>query len=229
MFNPYTGSPFFWNHTRPSGCPLPQSYDFARIEFTGKHAEYEHADTWYPSWASDGNMYSPWTDGNVAGVNSGSADTAAITGFATIVGDDPLHLKITNVGTYPSSPLPYHGRYPCGSLVYNGVWYYGTYCLNPSGSVTRNSIVCNWPWLGPFSLAFAIPMIWAKHGRRRPARLINRCLENNHLMVSQSRSVRRTSWTSEKTWSIHRTAKPTLWLMELRSWHPSNDHQRGAG
>jgi hypothetical protein len=30
------------------------------------------------------------------------------------------------------------------------VWYYGTYCLHPSGSVPTNGVPYNWPWLGPF-------------------------------------------------------------------------------
>ena len=47
-------------------------------------------------------------------------------------------------------PAPYEGRYPCGSLVYNGVWYYGTYCLHPAGGDIRDGITYNWPWLGPF-------------------------------------------------------------------------------
>jgi hypothetical protein len=33
------------------------------VAFTGRHAEYTGADTWYPSWANDGNLYSPWPDG----------------------------------------------------------------------------------------------------------------------------------------------------------------------
>ncbi|MFO1522219.1 MAG: hypothetical protein U1G05_09315 [Kiritimatiellia bacterium] len=34
--------------------------------------------------------------------------------------------------------------------MFDGVWYYGTYCLG-GGQVTRhNGITYNWPWLGPF-------------------------------------------------------------------------------
>ena len=51
-----------------------------------------------------------------------------------LIGDDPLRLTIRNTSPpQPASPRPYEGRYPCGSLVYNGVWYYGTYCLGPGG------------------------------------------------------------------------------------------------
>ena len=69
----------------------------------------------------------------------------AHTGQAKIVGDDPLNLEVISLGTIPGSALPYQGRYPCGSLVYNRVWYHGTYCLleDPSTSM-------NWPILGPF-------------------------------------------------------------------------------
>ncbi len=33
----------------------------------GFHSDYRFADTWYPSWAADGNLYSPWTDGPLLG------------------------------------------------------------------------------------------------------------------------------------------------------------------
>ena len=139
-----------WPSTPPPGCPFAPSETLVGIGFTGRHAEYAGADTWYPSWAADGNLYSPWTDGSVNGLGASSAGANAMTGHATILGDDPLKLVVTNQGVFKSSPLPYEGRYPCGSLVYNGVWYYGTYCLHPSGRVDRDGIPYNWPWLGPF-------------------------------------------------------------------------------
>ncbi len=140
-----------WPSQPPAHCPVPKSSAVVGVAFTGRHAEYTGADTWYPSWAADGNLYSPWTDGNVNGLSSGSGGEKATTGHATILGDDPLHLVVTNQGIFPSSPRPYEGRYPCGSLVHAGVWYYGTYCLHPSGGVRRDDgILYNWPWLGPF-------------------------------------------------------------------------------
>ncbi len=139
-----------WPDEASANCPFPKSKDIVGVGFTGLHAEYTGADTWYPSWASDGNLYSPWTDGSVNGTSSGSGGEGATTGFARIVGDDPLKLTVDRAGTYPSSPKPYEGRYPCGSLVYEGVWYYGTYCLHPSGGVTKDGQVYNWPWMGPF-------------------------------------------------------------------------------
>jgi hypothetical protein len=139
-----------WPSTPPAGCPFQKSDTLVGVGFTGRHAEYTGADTWYPSWAKDGNLYSPWTDGSVNGLGSGSGGENATTGHATILGDDPLKLVVTNQGVFKSSPRPYEGRYPCGSLVYAGVWYYGTYCLHPSGSVPREGTLYNWPWLGPF-------------------------------------------------------------------------------
>ncbi len=139
-----------WPSTPPADCPFPRSTTLVGLGFTGHHAEYTGADTWYPSWAADGNLYSPWTDGNVNGLSSNSSGENATTGQATILGGDPLHLVVTNQGVFKSSPRPYEGRYPCGSLVYDGIWYYGTYCLHPSGQVPRDGIPYNWPWLGPF-------------------------------------------------------------------------------
>jgi len=204
-----------WNDTPPLDCPFPQSPDFAGLEFTGSHAEYENADTWYPSWASDGNMYSPFTDGSVGTVGSGSTGESATTGFATIVGDDPLNLKITNAATYPSSPAPYHGRYPCGSLVYNGIWYYGTYCLDqtrPFRTTALTTIGHGWG----LSLAFATRRTLARRGSRHRSLRRSRCSVRAVRTATQSKSALRTSWILAKTWSIHPTVKPTLWLMELR-------------
>jgi hypothetical protein len=67
-----------------------------------------------------------------------------------IEGDDPLTLKVYSLGLQRASAGSYHGRYPCGSLVYNGVWYYGTYCLDPAGQAKYGDKTYNWPWLGPF-------------------------------------------------------------------------------
>ena len=136
-------SPGLWPSQPPSGCPFPRSLSITGIEFTGVHAEYAAADTWYPSWAADGNLYSPWTDGTVNGVSCASGGKDASTGQAKISGDDPCHLAVEVIGTLGGDPSPYEGRYPCGTLVYNGVWYYGTYGL-------RNAAYgLNWPVLGP--------------------------------------------------------------------------------
>ncbi len=139
-----------WPSEPPAGFPFARSPHYPGLGFTGRHANYAHGDTWYPSWAADGNLYSPWADGLVNGLRSRSEGKTSTTGCATIVGDDPLHLQIVGQGIFASDPSPYASRYPCGSLVHNGVWYYGTYCLNPAGIVEHEGVRYNWPWLGPF-------------------------------------------------------------------------------
>ena len=128
----YTGmqtevKPFRWPSKTPAGCPFQVSERFSGIEFTGRHRNYTNADTWYPSWAADGNLYSPWTDGylldngdkyihfqregefskpdaadypkNCYSCNSveGIAGRKAATAQAKIVGDDPLNLQVVNL------------------------------------------------------------------------------------------------------------------------------------
>ena len=144
-----TRSPRIWPSEPPEGCPFEQSQDIVGVAFAGLHSDYHVADTWYPSWASDGNLYSPWTDGQLEGVGSSSGGKNATTGQAVIIGDDPLTLELKNLGLVKGDPTPYQGRYPCGSLVYNGVWYCGTYCLGPAGQIEHEGVVWNWPVLGP--------------------------------------------------------------------------------
>ena len=61
-----------WPSEPPTDCPFPPSETLKHLQFTGRHAEVADsgADTWYPSWAADGNLYSPWADGTVNGVSS---------------------------------------------------------------------------------------------------------------------------------------------------------------
>lgn len=130
-----TSDAFDWPSKPPADCPFQPSSTFVGIHFTGRHREYTDADTWYPSWASDGNLYSPFTDGSVPSKNGqavacNSGGRPAATGAARIEGDDPFNLAIEPIGVWKSSPLPYAGRYPCGTLVHNGIWYYGTYLVD---------------------------------------------------------------------------------------------------
>lgn len=157
--------PFTWPSEPPANCPFPASTEITGLRFTGVHSDYHFADTWYPTWAADGNLYSPFTDGEVHGVGSNSDGYSAIpegaaggpgtqlrkatTGQAVLIGDDPLNLIVKCLGLVEADPYPYGGRYPCGSLVYKGVWYYGTYCLAPHGTTRYGSTNYNWPWLGP--------------------------------------------------------------------------------
>jgi hypothetical protein len=151
-----------WPSGPPPGIPFAASKAFTGIAFIGRFVHYGNADTWFPTWASNGNLYSSWTDGKVNGITSFSLGPMATTGHATILGEDPLHLTITNVGRYASSPLPYKGRYPAGGLVYNGVWYYGTYLLDQTPGKGLN-----WDILGPF-VGFRYSTNFGKTWHRSP-------------------------------------------------------------
>ncbi|MBQ4050147.1 MAG: hypothetical protein IJD13_00820, partial [Oscillospiraceae bacterium] len=155
--------PFVWLSEAPDDIPFAWSELWKDIRFTGKSRHYPVGDTFYPSWASDGKMYSPFTDGTTDGVTSSSqiscftderghymVDTTSSTGQAILEGDDPLDLKLTALENHYASSFPYAGRYPCGSLVYNDIWYYGTYCLGPYGGTRYGDHEYNWPQLGPF-------------------------------------------------------------------------------
>lgn len=157
--------PFVWKSTPPEDMPFQMSETLKGIRFLGRCSDYQVADTWYPSWASDDNLYSPFTDGVTKGVYSfSSAFTPdglpdpvnhwilkkSTTGNALMRGNDPLNLDIEPIGVQHADPFPYGGRYPCGTLVHNGIWYYGTYCLSPFGSTHYGKTVYNWPWMGPF-------------------------------------------------------------------------------
>ncbi|CAK9030455.1 unnamed protein product [Durusdinium trenchii] len=159
---------WIWPSDAPADIPFERSRLFNEIDFTERFANYEKADTWFPTWAADDNLYSPWTDGSVQELRSSSACRAdgclSTTGFATIVGDDPLNLSIQKVGVTKASPSPYHGRYPCGSLHVDGVWFYGTYALdneNHQPGQDAAGYCGNWCIQGPF-----IGFRWSKdHGQ----------------------------------------------------------------
>lgn len=154
---------FTWEQQVPENCPFIPSTEITDIHFPGIKSGFRVGDTWYPSWAEDNYLYSPFTDGHCPRLDGGNdlsisdgvvefgyGALRTSTGQAVIEGDNPLELKIFSLGISHASSLPYHGRYPAGSLVYNGVWYYGTYCLDPTGQTQFGDTIFNWPWLGPF-------------------------------------------------------------------------------
>jgi len=152
-----TFKPFLWKSTPPADCPFTQSKELSGVYFLGYKSGYHYGDTWYPSWASNDTLYSPWTDGtskrldgNDEGSGSGDGPQHNQTAQGVIVGNDPMKVVAYSTGIYRSPSDPYQGRYPCGSLIYNGVWYYGTYCLDPAGVTPYGGMMINWPWMGPF-------------------------------------------------------------------------------
>lgn len=120
-----------WPNTPPPDCPLERSKDLGGFVFTGRYAVYQYSDTWYPTWAKDGNCYSCYTDGDFRetpdGVplqcTSGADDRPWSTGTAKIVGDDPLNLGVVYLGKMYSG----HFLYPSVSLAAGGHYYIGTY------------------------------------------------------------------------------------------------------
>lgn len=150
--------PFIWQSEIPLDCPFEQSESIISIRFLGVKSGYHYGDTWYPTWASNDTLYSPWTDGKTKRLDGYTdwsqswVDPVHITtGQGVIAGDDPLTMKAYSIGLHKKSPaFPYHGRYPAGSLIHNGVWYYGTYCLDPAGYTKYGNDTINWPWMGPF-------------------------------------------------------------------------------
>lgn len=139
---------YVWDSNLPQSCPVEKSNSLSIVTFTGRFSNYTKADTWFPTWAQDGNLYSPWTDGSIGekGVWSGAGEKSN-RGHAKIVGNNPMNLKIKNYDTQVSSALPYQGRYPCGSLMYKGVWYYGTYTIDQPTKEIKNNF--GWYVLGP--------------------------------------------------------------------------------
>jgi hypothetical protein len=144
--------PIHWASTPPEGCPFEPSKDVVGVTFTGRHREYASSDCWNPSWASDGNMYSCYSDGavenlrpdgtrvivhaignkaaNVQQLKRADADN----GVGKIVGDDPMNLTVTALPPLSTPVGPYDSRYPSGSLVHDGIWYYGTHPEGPGGA-----------------------------------------------------------------------------------------------
>ena len=170
----------------PADCPFAHSDVILGITLTGRYRNYTHADTWYPSWASDGNLYSPWTDGYIRypdaqqnplppfdpahpGHASNSLDfmgRKASTAQARIVGSDPLDLSIEDLAPrIDADPSPYGGRYPAGSLVYDGVWYYGTYTLRNRRHEDCGGV--GWSEFGPF-VGFRTSTDSGAHWRETP-------------------------------------------------------------
>ena len=69
-------------------------------------------------------LYSPWADGSIGKF----ATACPNTGQCSVEGNNPLYLTIGNVSSVKGNGAGY-GLYPCGSLMYNDIWYYSNYLL----------------------------------------------------------------------------------------------------
>ena len=156
--------PFAWPNRPPADCPFPQSTAFRGRNLHRAPCALHQRRYLVSVVGVDDVLYTPWTDGCFAGerrlpvdCSSKASDASNAgrggrsgTGNARILGNDPLHLSLENLGVEYASPAPYGGRYPCASLMHDGVWYYGTYCLDESGRTAADGRPLNWDILGPF-------------------------------------------------------------------------------
>lgn len=143
-FNPYS-----WPDTVPQDAPYPESREVTGITFTGRYANYTGADTFYPTWAPDGNLYSIWTDGYIYArrkvkryecefcddawsyldtdklqpYTSLSGRHPTTTGQSKIVGNSPLNLDVIPLGKMHSGKAVY----PSVSVIADGIFYIGEY------------------------------------------------------------------------------------------------------
>jgi hypothetical protein len=186
-----------WPDRAPTDCPFPKSAQFGGVGFTGRHAKYASADTWYPSWAADDKLYSPFTDGRVNDEQSGSGYNfeqlkSPVTGFAVIEGGDPLALKITRAGLMPHEPFPYGGQYPCGTIVLNGVWYYGTYCLDWQKDP--------WDTMGPFpgfNISTNLGQTWERETRTARAPLFGESAKDGKPVTMWNKAQEYAAWSGK--------------------------------
>ena len=121
-----------------------------------------HADTWYPSWSDDGDLYTPFEDGTcqLGGSNSSSNNStvraaASTNGWAILRGDDALQLEVVAAGTAPAINASAeifercNQNYVYSSLVSKGVWYLSKNCqgiVGPAGpNRPVNALFLGWP------------------------------------------------------------------------------------
>ncbi len=61
--------PWIWTSEPPEDCPFEISTEIVGVALTKNYRHYKLkngssiADTWYPTWAANDTLYSPWTDG----------------------------------------------------------------------------------------------------------------------------------------------------------------------
>jgi hypothetical protein len=151
-----------WDRTPPAGCPFPYSTDIPGLAFVGRAASQHFCDTWMPTWAADGDMYSPWQDGvlltepfyNLGGW-FGSSDPA-LNGWARIHGDDPQDLLIPSAGLTGAPLEGWQGRYPGAMFHHDGVLYYATHMTSlytKEGNFTTDWAQC-WRWAAGPTVGF---------------------------------------------------------------------------
>lgn len=162
QYKPFPWLPTIWESEPPADCPFTPSKEIVGVAFTRQYVSYTDADTFYPSWAPDDNMYCGWTDGEIGleSCQSGGGERAH-TGIIKIEGNDPMNLEVKSLGLLAASALPYGGRYPCANLVHDGIWYFGTYGVDFDFSKPEYPTQYSWAICGPLP-GFAISTDYGK-------------------------------------------------------------------
>jgi len=207
--------PFTWPSQPPADCPFENSTEITGLRFNGRCNEFltpgkPAADTWYFSWASDDRLYSGFTDGAVTRLGGGVDHSVSwrlpfTTGQAVAEGDDPINLKIYSVGLTPSPPEPYGGRYPCGSLVLDGVCHRKAPPILVGDCLTGHG--------SDLSSGSELRLTTAEAGLKHLTRPRNLYLVKTVCTVIPSRLAHRISSILARTWNTPRTDMPTWSVM----------------
>lgn len=157
-----------WASTPPHDCPLSASTKWGGVQF-GAGVNYEsvgvRADTWYPSWGADGDLFTPFEDGTVVGPGNVTVRAqASSNGWAVLRGDDALKMHVVAAGNAPAVNASVaifprcNQNYVYSSLSHKGVWYLSKNCqgvAGPSGAHRLvNALFLGWP----------LGSIWSKDG-----------------------------------------------------------------
>ena len=147
--------PFIWMSEPPQNCPFIQSKELTGIKFLGIKSGFHVGDTWYPSWADDDKLYSPFTDGDCPRLD-GSRDLSisdgnvpqgygverTSTGQAVIEGDDRVSLKLYSLGLGTNDfkhikPLmEWNNNMGCVTVTYNAPLKKYMMCVTDGGNTS---------------------------------------------------------------------------------------------
>jgi spore germination protein YaaH len=158
-----------WASTPPADCPLARSTKWSAVRF-GAGRNYENvgirADTWYPSWAENGDLYTPFEDGEivVGETNTTVRAMASRNGWAILRGDDALSLEVVAASNAPAVNASAeifarcNQNYVYSSLVHDGVWYLSKNCQGIAGPEGLNRLV------NALFLGWPLGSIWSTDG-----------------------------------------------------------------
>lgn len=102
--------PFTWPSEIPQDCPFERSGSFHAIRFLGVKSGFRYGDTWYPTWAENDILYSPWTDGKTKRLDGGWNIVTYMKEFGTqayfvnipskFIGDDGVTMWLLYSGNF---------------------------------------------------------------------------------------------------------------------------------